>query len=975
MRRSLLNAVSAVICCAAVFISIFGFSRGSAFAAEENAYTAAAYILYDNSNGLPTSEANAIVQSKDGFIWIGGYSGLIRYDGIDFTRFDSSYGITTVVSLYIDSSERLWIGTSDSGAVLYDKGEFSFYGRNEGLDSLFIHAITEDANGNIIFGTTEGVIAIDAEGRIRKIDDPRINGEYVCEVIRDDSGTVYGTTLGGAFFSVDGLAVTDFVSGEGLDANCICPDPDNKGYVYVGTHGSRVYYGKLSDGMADRRVLSAAPQTNINAIRCAKDKTVWVCADNGIGYFDTDGNYSEMKNTPMNNSVDEMMADFEGNLWFASSRQGIMKMVGSEFTDIMKESGLGAAVVNSTCVYNGDLYIGSDTGLFVLDENYRPVENELTRLLNGVRIRCILEDSKGDLWLCTYGDTGLVCAYPDGAYKCFNTDAGMISNRARAVTELSDGTIAAAMSGGLNLIRNGEIVATYTEKDGISNTEILSVCEGDNGKILLGTDGGGMYIIDGDNELKQLDIDDGLRSEIILRIKKDPTRGIYWIITSNSISYMENENITTIKNFPYSNNFDMYFDKDGGIWVLSSNGIYIINGDNLKNDANMEYTFYNISSGLPSIPTANSRSCLAEDGTLYIAGSAGVSSVNINTAARNSNNDIKLVVPFVEIDDKQVMIDGDTITIPASCKRLTIFGYALSYKLGNPTVSYRLDGFDTDSTEVSKNDMQPVSYTNLDSGTYTFRLSVLNSLTGKEEKTISVTIIKEKAFYEYLWFKALAIAAAVGVVILSVMLYIRYKNKKFLAQQEETETMTHQIIMAFAKCIDFKDKYTNGHSLRVAEYSEKIAIKMGYDKKEVANIKNIALLHDIGKITIPTRIINKPTKLTDEEFEIVRQHTTNGYDILKEIENFPNLALGAIYHHEHIDGSGYPKGLKGDEIPLIVQIIAVADSFDAMYSTRTYRKQMEMNDVVEELKRGAGTQLNADIVKVLLELIESGEIA
>lgn len=975
MRRNLFNILGTAVCCAAILISTVVFPGVGAFAAEETPQHAAAdYVLYDNSNGLPTSEANAIVQSKDGFIWIGGYSGLIRYDGIDFERFDSSYGITTVVSLYIDSSERLWIGTSDSGAAVYENGEFRFYGRSEGLESLFIHAITEDASGNIIFATTEGLFYIDPEGSLRKIDDPRTNGEYVCEALRDESGTVYGTTLSGCFFSVDDLRVTSFSEGKGFDANCLCPDPDSKGYVYIGTHGSKVLYGRISDGIAGYKVLSAAPQMNINAIRCAEDNTVWVCADNGIGYFDTDGNYNEMKNTPMNNSVDEMMQDFEGNLWFASSRQGVMKMVGSEFTDIMKESGLGAAVVNSTCVYNGELYIGSDTGLFVLDEDDRPVENELTRLLNGVRIRCILEDSKGDLWLCTYGDTGLVCAYPDGSYKCFNTDAGMISNRARTVTELSDGTIAAAMSGGLNLIRDGGIVGRYDEKSGITNTEILSVCEGDNGSILLGTDGGGLFIIDGES-LRQFGISDGLRSEIILRIKKDPTRGIYWIITSNSISYMEKHKITTIRNFPYSNNFDMYFDKDGGIWVLSSNGIYVINGDNLKSDKDMEYTFYDVSCGLPSIPTANSRSFLAGDGTLYISGSAGVSSVNINTAARNSNTDIKLVIPFIEVDDKQIMIDGDTVTIPANCRRLTIYGYALSYKLGNPAVSYRLEGFDISSTAVSKNDMQPVSYTNLDSGTYTFHLSVLNSLTGAEEKSVSVTIIKEKALYEYFWFKALIIAAIAGAVILAVMLYVGYKHKKFRAEQEETETMTHQIIMAFAKCIDFKDKYTNGHSLRVAEYSVKIAEKMGYDKKEVTNVRNIALLHDIGKITIPTEIINKPTKLTDEEFEIVRQHTTNGYDILKEIEKFPNLALGAIYHHEHIDGSGYPKGIKGDEIPFIVQIIAVADTFDAMYSTRTYRKQMDMGDVVDELKRAAGTQLNAEIVNVLLGLIESGDIA
>ena len=135
------------------------------------------------------------------------------------------------------------------------------------------------------------------------------------------------------------------------------------------------------------------------------------------------------------------------------------------------------------------------------------------------------------------------------------------------------------------------------------------------------------------------------------------------------------------------------------------------------------------------------------------------------------------------------------------------------------------------------------------------------------------------------------------------------------------------------------------------------------------------MFHDVGKITIPIDIINKPGKLTDDEYSIIKAHTTNGYDILKEIESMPELALGARYHHERIDGKGYPNGKKGDEIPIIAQIIAVADTFDAMNSTRSYRKKMDMKEIVTELKRISGTQLNAHIVDILIELIESGEIS
>ena len=176
----------------------------------------------------------------------------------------------------------------------------------------------------------------------------------------------------------------------------------------------------------------------------------------------------------------------------------------------------------------------------------------------------------------------------------------------------------------------------------------------------------------------------------------------------------------------------------------------------------------------------------------------------------------------------------------------------------------------------------------------------------------------------------------------------------------------------FAKSIDLKDQYTNGHSFRVAEYTKMIAEKLGYDEAEVDEVYRITLMHDIGKITIPDQILNKPGKLTDEEFMIMKQHAINGYEILKEIETSPELALGAGFHHERIDGKGYPFGKAGDEIPDVAQIIAVADTFDAMNSTRPYREKMKMEDITAELKRVAGTQLNEKYVQVLLTLIEEG---
>ena len=934
--------------------------------------------LYDNSNGLITSDANAVAQIGIGFIWIGGYGGLTRYDGNEFTHFDASTGISSVNCLYVDSNDRLWVGTNDHGLAVRQRAQFHFWGRDEGLTSLSVRALCEDAAGNIVFATTEGMGYIDSDGELHMLDDPRIRYQYVRRLKADADGIIYGTTMDNCFFSMEDLTLTSFYDGKELgigDVFCITPDSNNKGWVYLGTEGSDIIYGDMANGMSDRRVLSAAPQEHINDILFSSDRKMWVCGNNGMGHFDESGKYVEFKGSVMTSSITSIMEDHEGNLWCTSSNQGVMKVVRSPFVDITGIAGLDRVVTNTTCIYQDDLYIGTDVGLQLLDKEYMPKENVLTELLAGVRIRCIKEDSAGNLWLCTYtnsDDYGLICYHGDGTYQLFNEGSGMVSNKIRVVTELSDGTIAVAASGGVNLIKDGKIIKTYNEKDGITNSEILCISEGDNGSIYLGSDGGGLYIVS-DDGVKCLGLDDGLKSQVILQLYKDTQRDVYWILSGNSIAYMKDEVIHTLSNFPYSNNFDMQLDDNGGIWILSSNGIYFVNGDNLLSDENLIYSYYDIRHGLPSIATSNSKNYISTDGTLYIAGRAGVSSININTA-RTGKNDAKLVVPFITINDEEIYVSlGETIHIPSDCKRLSIHGIVMTYA-HDPQVSYYMEGFDDQPTIVAKHEMQPLVYTRPHSGKYVLRMAIVDVMTGEEVNSIAVNIVVEKLFYENWWFWLIVAAVIALAIILIVHLYTRHKVAKLLEKERENRTFIRQIIQVFAKSIDVKDNYTNGHSFRVAKYTKMIAEKAGYSEEEVENIYNIGLMHDIGKVLVPNEILLKPGKLTDEEFAIMKTHPSNGYEILKEVDIMPDLALGAGFHHERIDGRGYPFGKTAEEIPEVAQMIAVADTFDAMHSTRPYRKQMAMEDIVAELKRVAGTQLNAEYVQVLLDLIEEGKI-
>ena len=934
-------------------------------------YTA---ILYDNTNGLPTAEANAIVQSDNGYIWIGGYSGLIRYDGNTFYRYDSSTGIATVRCLCIDSKNRLWIGTNDDGVAMLKDEEFVFYNKGKGLEASSIRSIVEDDDGNIVIATTMGIAVVDENDNIKHINEAQINKKYIKKLCKSAEGVIYGCDMDGDFFSYKNGRITAFYDPEktGLGAiDCVYPDPDNKNILYLGTRSDGLIIWDITKAPSEAKKYSVTPQNSVQNIAKYDDK-LWICSDNGIGFFDSNMKYTSIPDLPMYSSIENIIMDYEGDLWFTSSRQGVMKIVENRFKDISKLSKMDNVVVNATCRYKDDLYIGTDLGLRIIDKNYRLKENELTKLIDESRVRCIILDSNGKLWLCTYSDYGLVCYDPEKKeISCFNEENGLLSNRVRMIKEISGGRLAVSTSKGVVLIKDGIILDKYTEQNGISNTEILSIEETSDGRLYFGSDGDGIYVVEG-NKITRVGSEDGLTSEVVMRIKKDIKEDLYWIITSNSISFMKDEKVHQIKNFPYSNNFDLYFDNSENMWVLNSGGIYVVKRKDMIANEKIDYIHYDIHSGLPCVSTANSYCQLDSNGNLYLSCSGGVSMININNASID-NSKIKIGIPSVTADDTYIGIGSKKeIHIPSDCKRLTISANAFTYSLNNPHISYYLEGFDDNPIQITKDELGVISYTNLRGGEYKFHFSLVNTMTGKEEKSVVVKIIKDKAIYEQLWVRC--VIAALIILLLSGLFLFIFKRKTayLLKKQKENQKLINEMTLAFSRCVESKDEYTNGHAARVAKYTRMFAEKLGKPEDEVERIYNIALLHDIGKISIPDSILNKPGRLTDEEYAVMKTHPQKGYEILKDITIEPELSLGARYHHERIDGKGYPKGLKGDEIPEIAQIIAVADAFDAMYSTRPYRKKMKLEDVAAEIKRVSGTQLSEKVVKVFLELVDEG---
>lgn len=186
----------------------------------------------------------------------------------------------------------------------------------------------------------------------------------------------------------------------------------------------------------------------------------------------------------------------------------------------------------------------------------------------------------------------------------------------------------------------------------------------------------------------------------------------------------------------------------------------------------------------------------------------------------------------------------------------------------------------------------------------------------------------------------------------------------------ELESLSVHVVQTLAETIDAKDSYTNGHSTRVAMYSKEIAKRYGYSHERQEEIYMLGLLHDVGKIGIPDSIINKPGRLSDEEYALIKEHPAKGAKILSNVTEMPKLVTGARWHHERYDGKGYPDGLKGDDIPEEARIIAVADAYDAMTSNRSYREIIPRERVISEIERGMGTQFDQRFAEIMLKMIE-----
>ena len=715
-------------------------------------------VLYDGKNGYPASGANALAQTADGFIWIGSYAGLFRYDGRTFERPDWAADATNVRCLYVDSAGRLWIGSNDAGVFVRSGGGLLNLSRADGLASASVRAVAEDGGGTVYVATVSGVAAVGPDMSLRMLDDGPIAGQTVLRLRRGGDGLVYGLLDTGDLFVLGDGRLSSFVKRADYpfgQALAILPDPEDPGRLYVGTD-DEICVGRPEAGFDGWERIDMAPLQGAESLESIGGR-VWVCARTGVGYLDGK-RVVLLDRIPMDNGFCHIMTDVDGNFWIASARQGVMKIVPNQFTDLYYLWDLAPDIVNATCLSGKRLFIGTENGLTVV-ENGRALDrlplagavtagggdlgaDDLIEYLRGVRVRSIIRDSRGALWISTAKSRGLI-RYADGAVTQFTAEDGLLSEQVRTVSEGEDGAMLVATGGGVNVIRGDRVAAGYGPEQGLGTRLILTAVEGYRGEIVAGSDGGGLYII-GPDGVSTVDSGDGLPSDIVMRVRRGRTRDIYWIVTGSALVGMTPDyELTLVRKFPYADNFDLYENERGDLWLLGNSGVYVIPAEDLWADDPAEPVFFGLANGLQYVPTANAHSELTENGDLYIAGVEGVVRVNID-APFVGGSEPRILLPFVDCDGARYYPDADgSFTLPSFTQRLTLFPYVLDYSLADLQVSCRLEGFDKADITLRRSELNPVDYTNLKIGAYSFVLTVRDPVR-RLEQTASFKIVKGK---------------------------------------------------------------------------------------------------------------------------------------------------------------------------------------------------------------------------------------
>ncbi len=993
-----------------IFILVFTLSVTSVFASSYLADKAETPIALNNTG------ARSLCQTDDGYVWIGQFAGLNRYDSKEIVSYDSfidddgeTVQIENVRRLANYKNELFMV--SSVGLLKLEDGKFSKIVLSD--QNVTINDLTMNDSGVLYISTTLGLYRYNAVANVLTKDD--VHKEDIvsvapyndkCFIIKEDN----------ALYDYDNNLIYDTEA-----VNTIYPFDDK--LAIATNQGKILFYDILNNQILPTTInlysIAKKKEDMVHKFVYSKDSNnLFAACEKGLYSINVDTLEATYAQKLENNSkLVDIMIDYEKNLWIASYISGVSIISQSSLIDLLFDVETSVMpsdrLVYAILKYGNDLYLATGNGIYVYDVTTGTINKNHSLV---TKINTIIEEDKsratgdklvpyydvrdieifkGKIYFATYG-SGLIEYDPvaDTVHIYRGSDInpddhdvntkGYYAVAQRCLKAYDDYLFIGTASNsiirfdGTNFKFNNNI--TTSNQTPCTGGQILYIDKSEFGDITYVMSGYGIHTINKDLSNSSISAINGIEENTsgMLKFYQDGDNFFYNIYGRFFvINTKDNTEPKEIK-IPYVNssiteiNKVKITDESGNSTykyvVASEKQIYIIE-DLLADELN--YEFYDSSNGLKSAIKANSTGYYDETSNIYyIQSQDGVFVYNF-IDKDETRVPLKISVNSVSVDG--TLYDINSLKLDKNADRVTFNLSIFSFKpTKGYTIYYKLDGVDKDYV-VADESVSSVSYTNLSGGNYKFYVYVMDEL-NQESNVIEISLSKDMHIYEQVWFWIFIISVGVALVcgINFGMIYSR--EKKAEEREAELKEITLESIEAIARTIDAKDTYTNGHSIRVGHYSRIIAQALGMQGDELENLYYIALLHDIGKIGIPDAILNKPGRLTDDEFAIMKSHTTKGAKILKDISTIPNIVEGAKYHHERYGGGGYPEGLKGEEIPYIARIICCADCFDAMATKRVYKDPYPKERIISEFERCKEIQFDPNIADVVIKLIEEGKL-
>ena len=763
---------------------------------------------WTSADGLPGMTITAIMQDQKGYIYIGTYDGLVRFDGVEFVTFsrniDSKFDFASVRSIFQDSRGYLWIGHNDEGvSCLQPDGSIIKYTTDNGLPHNSVRAICEDFNGNIWLGTASGLCYLTPEGLVRFPEGLHELEQDTIQVSRlycDTAGRIWISTAieNDLFVYTRKLErFTGITKIKNPSVNEVTQDKSGAFWFGVAPH----YAIRIKDTEETLFDIGHDHQegTVVNSIIQDTAGNFWFASDSGITILHNGlYTYYDKRNGLADDYINHIFEDHEGNIWIAYNRGGIEKMSQGKFRTIAMP-----IAVNAICEdpIRSVTWLGADNGLYCYNKDSQFTENEITELCRGSRIRHVGMTADGELLISSYSDISQVRVTKDNKITVWSMKDGLAGLMCRVSIKASDGKYYVGTTQGLSIIEKDGSIHSITRKDGFENEFIMSLYEDPKGQIWVGTDGGGIYILKDEEIIKHYTSDNGLAGNVIFKTAPLEDSG-FWIATGTGISKFNEEdesfsNLNSANGLGTDSVFQLLCDYTQTVWMTSNKGVFSVNLSDLnevaagtKKKVNAKY--YGESDGLNTGGiTSTSVSTQDSLGRIWFTLIDGFA---IYDPVKSGKNQIppKIEIQEYSIDNVKHDYHGESIILAPSARRLSIKFTGLSFISSDQMrFCYKLDGFEPEYSEWSN--LRNVSYTNLQPGTYQFTVISENGDEIKSQPSEPIIIIKKPYIWQVVWFWV-----AIGIIVVSaaaliIWLKIRQMRRYQIELEQKVEERTHDL--------------------------------------------------------------------------------------------------------------------------------------------------------------------------------------